>query len=131
MKRGRQWVLWHGDATQLRPSYLQRSRPWTESKHRQRTESKTEMKEERVHERGLFTRSGPITVRDGCYLFIILLNVDRPGAKATGSYLPGSPYCSEIFVWLNERVWAPKRFDCVSPDDSIMYVCKPPLPGMI
>lgn len=79
---GRQWVLWHGDATQLRPSYSRRSRRGPTAK-RERTERKTEIKKGRerergrVHERGLFTRNGPITSRDRCYLFIILLNVDR------------------------------------------------------
>lgn len=67
-----------------------------------------------MHGRGLFTRNEPITLRDRCYLFIILLNVDRRGAKATGSAPLGSalnsraavPHCSEIFARFNEHAWA-------------------------
>lgn len=48
----------------------------------------------------------PITPRR--YLFIILLNVDRWGAKAGGSFLQHG-HCSEIFVWFNEHAWVAPR----------------------
>lgn len=70
-----------------------------------------------MHGRGLFTRNGPITPRDRCYLFIILLNVDRRGAKATGSFLELG-HCSEIFVCFNEHPWASRRFDRVVGDST-------------
>lgn len=76
---GRQWALWRGDATQLRPSYSRRSRHGASG---EASERKRNRERKRVWTRGLFRRNEPIIPRDRCYLFIILLNVDRRGAKA-------------------------------------------------
>lgn len=76
---GRQRVLWRDDATQLRPSYSRRSRLRASGEASERKRNREKEKEkERVWTRGLLTRNEPITPRDRCYLFIILLNVEAP-----------------------------------------------------
>lgn len=77
--RERQRALWRDDATATPPQLLAEVSydEGTQGEQRGRKEK------EAAHRPGLFTRNGPINPRDRCYLFIILLNVDRRGAKAT------------------------------------------------
>lgn len=84
--------MWRDDATATPPQLLAEVSydEGTQGEQRGRKEK------EAAHRPGLFTRNGPINPRDRCYLFIILLNVDRRGAKATallstpryGDYIP-------------------------------------------
>lgn len=71
--------MWHGDATATPPQLLAEV-SYDEGKQ---GEQRGRKEKEAAHRPGLFTRNGPINPRDRCYLFIILLNVDRRGAKAT------------------------------------------------
>lgn len=119
---GRQWALWRGDATQLRPSYSRRSRHGASG---EASERKRNRERERVWTRGLFRRNEPITPRDRCYLFIILLNVDRRGAKASGSFLQHG-HCSEIFVWFNEHAWVALRSPSFDSTKTLLLTASQP-----
>lgn len=84
-----------------------------------------EREREREWTRGLFRRNEPITPRDRCYLFIILLNVDRRGAKASGSFLQHG-HCSEIFVWFNEHAWVALRSPSFDSTKTLLLTASQP-----